>query len=377
MKTEEAVERLGKFVKLLVRADVANRAEYRAWAKVPANEKAMEKAFAYRRTAKMPRIAALLAPFFDQEQGLVSLNYSPVAHNTLHAFPKGWTPVLRLCRGAIFDRSGTLVALPFPKFFNYGEHPETTDLPDEPFDATVKYDGHLGIIFTTPQGDLRLATRQSFNGPSAQLGNKLLERIAAKNGWIPKGATSDLTLLVEIIHPKTKVHVDYGRKRGFVLLGATNRRLHDFSHEELQAVGNHLGLPVAERWTGDSIADLRKLMKDRSAENQEGYVVRFKSGLRVKFKFEAYIGLMVQAKLSYGYLINRLISGNVEKMVDTLPEEIRSQADGMLRDLKKAVRIRDEKAQRAYLYGLDKKREKNQHYRGQCRRFLAKLAASK
>ena len=333
----------------------------------------MERIFAYRRTAKMPRITALLSPSFDQQDGLVSLNYSPVAHNTLHAFPKGWTPVLRLCRGTVFDRSGRLVALAFPKFFNFGEHPESSELPNEPFTATVKYDGHLGIVFRTPNGRLRLATRQSFNGPSAKLGSMLLERTATKNRWKSDDLPCGLTLLVEIIHPRTKVHVDYGRRRGFVLIGATNG-LHDCDHDELEALGRRLGLPVTERWTGKSIADLRKLMRDRTAANQEGYVVRFKNGLRVKFKFESYIGLMVQDKLSYGYLINRTLSGNLEKMLRTLPEEVRDEADQMVRNLFRAKRIGDEKKRRAYLYGLDKKREKNQHYRGQCRRFLASIA---
>ncbi len=375
MKTKEIVARLGQFVRQLTAAGVVDRAGYRAWGKKRANARAMRELFAYRRTAGMPRITALLAPSFDPQDGLVSLNYSPVAHNTLHAFPKGWTPVLRLCRGTVFDRTGRLVALAFPKFFNFGEHPDTTDLPDEPFDATVKYDGHLGIIFTAPNGQLRLATRQSFNGPSAKLGNKMLAKFSAKHGWNADRPGRDTVLLVEMIHPQTHVHVDYGRRRGFTLIGATNRKtLRDFTHDELVGLGRSLGLPVAERWTGDSIADLRRLMKDREVSNQEGYVVRFRSGLRVKFKFESYIGLMVQDKLSYGYLINRVIAGNLKQMLDTLPEEIRDDADRMVRNLNRAKRIRDEKKRRAYLYGLDKEREKNQHYRGQCRKFMVIIA---
>lgn len=340
----------------------------------------MAKCFGYRRRDGMPRVTALLAPSFDPQMNLVSLNYSPVAHNTLHAFPDGWTPVLRLCRGIIFDNVGKPYAVPFPKFFNFGEHPETTDLPDEPFVATEKHDGHLGIIFAAGPG-LRLATRQSFDGPSAKLGNEMLQKLVAKHGWLEPGPSRpypspDLTLLVEMIHPRTHVHVDYGRRRGFILIGATDRRtLHDCPYDELAALGQRLGLPVTERWSGDSIADLRRLMRDRSVANREGLVVRFQSGLRVKFKFETYIGLMVASKLSYGYLMKRSLSGNLDRMLATLPEEIRDQAHEMVRRMKRAKRQGDEKTRRAYLYALDPEREKNQSYRGTCRKYLTLLAS--
>ncbi|MEY4745106.1 MAG: hypothetical protein RL272_1051, partial [Candidatus Parcubacteria bacterium] len=327
METHVAVQKLQKFVRILAEAGVTDRKQYHEWRKREGSEALMEDLFGYRRTGAMPSITALLAPYFHATLPLIGLNYSPVAHNTLHAFPHGWTPALRLCRGIIFDRGGNLVGKGFDKFFNFGEHPETTDLPDEPFDATEKKDGHLGIIFAF-RGGLMLATRQSFGGPTAVLGNDMLKEIAANNGW-KRSFPADLTVLVEIIHPKTHVHVDYGRKKGFVLIGAyENRTLRDCgSHEELRALAKRLGIPSAERWSGSSIKDLRKLMKDTNVRNKEGFVVRFASGLRVKFKFESYIGLMVEAKLSYTYLMNRMAAGNLERMLDTLDAEARPKAD--------------------------------------------------
>ncbi|MCC7527074.1 MAG: hypothetical protein IT342_01055 [Candidatus Melainabacteria bacterium] len=67
----------------------------------------------------MPSVTSLIRPFFHPGLPLVGLNYTEVAHVTLHAFALGWTPAIRLCRGIVFNRRGTLVAFPL-----YGLVPE-------------------------------------------------------------------------------------------------------------------------------------------------------------------------------------------------------------------------------------------------------------
>ena len=376
MQKLEALAKLQDFVRCLMGEwGIKDRRSYRDWTKKENVEEDMEGWFGYVRKDKMPKMSALLAPYFHPELPLIGLNYSPVAHNTLHAFPDGWTQALRLCRGLILDADGNVVAVPFPKFFNFGEHPESTELPDEPFEVKEKMDGHLGIIFWY-QGQLRLCTRQSFAGPTAKLGGEMLEKVAKQKGWdatFPK----HLTVLVEIIHPKTHVHVDYGRKRGFVLIGAyETRTLADRgSQAELLGLGKLLGIPVAQSWNCSSLKDLRKMMKDKHVANREGGVAFYPStGVRVKHKFETYIGLMVEAKLSYTYLMNRMIAGSLDRMLNTLDHEVRPKADKMVKAIRKARRFKDVKKQRAYLYGLDAEKKDNAYYRGICRKYLKACA---
>lgn len=370
------VARLRTLVARLAQDGVIDRPTYKDWKKKEGSEAFMEECLGYRRKGTMPAVSALLAPYFHKTLPLIGLNYSPVAHNTLHAFPDGWTPAIRLCRGAIFDReNGALVAMAFPKFFNHGEHAESSDLPDMPFVATVKHDGHLGIIFRY-RGEMLLATRQSFHGPTATLGNEMLAAYVAKRG--KDVFPQDTTVLAEIIHPKTKVHVDYGRKKGFVVLGVMGLDpLRDLGYEEVGEVAKRLKLPVTERWTGSSVRDLQRLMKDKTQKNQEGFVARFADGRRVKFKFESYIGLMVEEKLTYGYLMKRMITGNLDRMISTLDAEVRPDADKMVKAIRKATRFKDVKKQREYLYALDAEKQKNQHYRGICREYLKSLSAPK
>lgn len=367
----EAILKLGKFVKKLV--DETKRGDkelQKVWRKK--NERFMERCFNYKRSEGMPSITNLVRPFFHPHLPLVGLNYSPLAHNVLHKFPAGWTLPLRLCRGIIFNHNGALVALAFEKFFNYGEHPETTNLPNEPFTATLKHDGHLGIIFWF-QNKLVLTTRGSFVSPSSILGTKMLTSYAKKRRWVQdENFPKELTLLVEMIHPHTKVHVDYKKQKKFILIGSQNREtLEDQLYQQLQELGRALHLPVSEQWTGNSVENLRQFMNDMSVQNREGYVVRFESGLRVKFKFATYINRMVEAKLDYSYLMNRIMSGNLQKMIGKLEEEILAKANAMVADLMRARQIPgSEKDKWEYLYNLVPKAKQTSSYRAKCRKFL-------
>jgi RNA ligase len=369
-KCREALTGLTKLIRTLDKAGVWNKVSFREWRK--GHEAFMEKCLGYERGPGMPSVTALVSAFFHPELPLIGLNYTPVAHNTLHAFPAGWTPALRLCRGIIFDRSGALVAKPFEKFFNYGEHAETRNLPDEAFTATVKHDGHLGIIFEY-RNAWHITTRGDFTSRTSKVGAEMLQRYVQKGDWDRKLPCGD-NLLVEIIHPSTKVHLKYRGSR-FILIGAYERdTLRDLDHEELSALGKQLRLPVTEPWNGRSIEDLFKLTQDLSVGNQEGFVVRFQSGLRVKFKFASYINLMVAGKLGYGYIMNRMLAGNLEKMIKNLPEEVYDRAAQMVDDITQAAAAQGtEKERRERLYRLVPSEESTQYYRGICRKLLKKL----
>jgi len=238
-----------------------------------------------------------------------------------------------------------------------------------------------------------LATRVSFHGPSAQLGNKMLRDIDSRQHWSRRLCSTSrayiggkmchfpegLTVLVEIIHSNTKVHVDYGGKEQFVLIGAYyHKTMEDIVGSALVDLGAILSIPVATRWRGTSLDELKTLMRDKKITNREGIVARFENGVRVKYKFETYIGLMVASKLSYAYLMNRLLANNLEKMLLTLPEEIIGRARDMVARIQAVVCDvpGDEKARREYLYGLDPEKQKNQYYRGICRKFLKSVDAS-
>ena len=186
-----------------------------------------------------------------------------------------WTPETMMCRGLITKPDGTLVARPFPKFFNLEEHPG--DLPIEPFQVFEKLDGSLGILFFV-DGKPYLATRGSFTSDQAIRGNVILER------YQDVMFDPEFTYLFEIIYADNRIVVDYGDREDLVLLAA----IHTESGEELDISEHQWPFPVATRY--DGITDLSAL-RDREEANREGFVIRFAGGTRVKVKFAEYVRL--------------------------------------------------------------------------------------
>ncbi|MBU6453751.1 MAG: hypothetical protein KGS72_18370 [Cyanobacteria bacterium REEB67] len=373
----EAVNRLKIFVGALVKSGVKSGDDWRAWRQIEANEVFMAECFEYCREAGMPAVTNLVRPFFHPSLPLIGLNYTPVAHNTLHQFASGWTPVMRLCRGIVLTRRSRLVAFPFPKFFNYGEHAEASVLPDNvAFSATLKHDGHLGILFEYG-GQLIATTRGSFLSSSGAIANEML---AANPELLARWRKSrlvhkDVTLLCEIIHPETKVIVDYGDRREFILIGAFNRvTFEDYDYEHLQKFARALGIAVTERLTGKSLADLAAMVKETKYLNLEGIVVRFDNGLRVKLKYAGYVGKMIEDKVDYRYMMLRCLDGSHQKRFGDLPAELQMLAQKIVDELMAVRQVQgDKKARWNYLYNLVPEEERTPYHKGICRKFYAWL----
>ncbi len=351
----------------LILDGVRTKEDYRVWAKD--KDFMLRRIFAYEAKPGMPKIGALVTPHFDPSSPLIGLNYTPVAHNLLYKYPEGWTPQLRLCRGITFDSDGRLVALCLPKFFNAGEVAETKKLPAKPMEVLEKMDGHNGQIFW--YGDsFWIKTRGSFTHRSVLIAQEMLDEITVKYEWYNK-EIEHLTLIVEIIHPETHVICKYRRQSLVLTAVYDNRSLMDLSHDDLKVLGKRLGLPVVKRWKFESTRDVLSAVRDPKVTNREGYVVRFADGSRVKFKHVAYLRQMVAEKLSYLYLMLRWMDGRLERVMNTLPEEVIPEAESMVLNLKRARRMRrDIKLRRQFLYELVSPEKSTPYYRSVCRDFL-------
>ncbi|MBC8000623.1 MAG: hypothetical protein IAF58_21925 [Leptolyngbya sp.] len=374
MTSKKALTQLRQFVGKLVSDRINSALKFNEWKRIPGNEQFMAQSLGYVRKAGMPSVTSLIRPFFHPTLPLIGLNYTEVAHVTLHAFADGWTPAIRLCRGVVFDRRGTLVAFPFPKFFNYGEHAETQDLPDGPWEAMVKEDGHLAIIFQY-RGQVIATTRGSFTSPSGKIANQLL--VSRQEAW-SKSFPSGMTVLAEFIHPETKVILDYAGAEEFILLAAYEKKtLKDVDHDELNKLGERLGLRVVERWQGDSLETLMKLVKRTEFENKEGFVVRFpQHDRRVKFKFSGYVGKMIEEKLTTRYVMLRMIEGSLEEKFADLPFELREASEKLAAELMAVTARTSKKEQLQYLYELVPVEERTQYHKTVCQKFRKHLETS-
>ncbi|MFF7881026.1 RNA ligase [Streptomyces sp. NPDC020794] len=208
-----------------------------------------------------------------------------------------WTPVTMRCRGLIADdKTGAVVALPFPKIFvtaMHGVHDFAPPLPAEPFEIFEKADGSLIIVFHY-DGRWHAASKGSFISEQAQWAQAVLDAADIS------GLDTELTYLAEAIYPGNRIVVNYGQREDLVLLAAY--RPADGTEEPLSAVAPHwkqIG-PVVRSWgLRDGIAELEQLAAASttldgatvSGTDEEGYVIRYASGVRAKVKLSAYLTL--------------------------------------------------------------------------------------
>ena len=80
-------------------------------------------------------------------------------------------------------------------------------------EVTAKLDGSLGIAYTHPEGDVRLATRGSLASGQAIEATRIWHE-KYRHVAIPEGVTP----LFEIIYPDNRIVLDYGEMRDLVLI---------------------------------------------------------------------------------------------------------------------------------------------------------------
>ncbi|GGZ64394.1 RNA ligase [Streptomyces subrutilus] len=211
-------------------------------------------------------------------------------------YERVWNTVTTRCRGLVADDgTGTIVALPLPKFFNVGEHesgqPYAPALPDEPFEVYDKVDGSLAVVFHYA-GRWLVASKASFTSVQATWAQRRLD------GRDTSALVPGVTYLAEILYPQNRIVVDYGDRRDLVLLAAFRTDGTEVPLAEAaphwQGVGSVVtvwpAMPLDELV---ALADSNTLPDGAGATGTqaEGFVLRFSSGVRAKAKLSEYVRL--------------------------------------------------------------------------------------
>lgn len=235
-------------------------------------------------------------------------------------FENLWDEVTLMCRGLVTDDQGNIVARPFKKFFNIEEGKYT---PTEDFEVYEKMDGSLGIVFNYNL-EWIFATRGSFTSDQA---------IKAKEIFYKK--YNDLllsrsnTYLFEIIYPENRIVVDYGNEEKLVMLG----EIHTESGEELDVMFNmDLGFDVVKKY--NNITDYKQL-KAMVQDDQEGFIVRFSNGDRIKIKGAEYLRLhKIMTNMSTTAIWECLKNGDdIETILKDVPDEFYNKIKDYKSDL--------------------------------------------
>lgn len=182
-----------------------------------------------------------------------------------------WNQSTMQCRGLILDDQNKLIARPFAKFFSYDQL--AGNVPAEPFDVFEKMDGSLGVLYQV-DGNPFIATRGSFSGEQAVAANQIYQRKYRHISLDP-----NLTYLFEIIYPDNRIVVDYGDKEDLILLAVID------TATGAECALPDIGFPLVQKY--DGVDDFQTLLQ-QPARNREGFVIRFRHGMRVKVKFQEY-----------------------------------------------------------------------------------------
>lgn len=230
----------------------------------------------------------------------VIYNYSQKAQFEWH-----WTPETKLCRGLICDVHNNVMARPFEKFFSYEQL--AGDVPDEPFVAYDKMDGSLGILYWIGDNP-HIATRGSFDSPQAIHATKVLQE---RYGDIQLDRSK--TYLFEIIFPDNRVVVDYGQMDDIVLIAIID------TETGLDCPLEDIGFPVVDTVPKKSLADVLSTQ----LSHLEGFVLRFESGQRVKFKFDEYKRLhKLLTGIGEKHVWDILrTTGDLSELIERVPDE--------------------------------------------------------
>ncbi|AGZ45740.1 RNA ligase [Actinoplanes friuliensis] len=238
-------------------------------------------------------------------------------------YAAAWTPVTLACRGLIAD-GDTVLARPFPKFFNHTESHAPELIADAAVTVTDKADGSLGIIYRDG-ADLAVATRGSFASDQARHATEIL-RTRYADFEPPAG----LTVLVEIVYPENRIVLDYGGLDDLILLGAVEI-----------ASGRTLGPAAVPQWPGPVVdsfayATLAEALAAPPRDGREGLVVHFTgTDERVKIKYAEYVRLhRLVTGLSARTVWEVLVAGgDLDALTEPLPDEFHAWVTGVATEL--------------------------------------------
>ena len=218
------------------------------------------------------RLDGLLYKQKHPEHDLLIWNYTPTVQ-----YEQKWDYITKQCRGLVTDNNGVIVSWCLKKFHNMEEH-SFDMIPNESFEVFDKLDGSYISLFTY-KDEIIINSRGSFNSDVSKLAENVFKEKYKNKVTI----NSKITYIFELISPDNRIVLLYP-ENDLVLLTAFDKEgveldIYNDVFDGFNRVKKH-----------DGIKDF-KTLKNKISNDEEGYVIRFKSGFRMKIKGDEYIRL--------------------------------------------------------------------------------------
>lgn len=223
-----------------------------------------------------------------------------------------WDEITLMCRGLVTNSEGRIVSRCFQKFFNWEQLVGINyQIPNEPFDITEKMDGQFGNFFHY-DNEWIITSRGSFTSIYAVRAKELLRKYDYTK------LSTEYTYLFEIIFKEGRIVCKYDFEDLIMLA-----RIHIESGEEKTIYGQgfeDLGFKLVKKYDGINDFDVLKSM---ISDDAEGFVLRFKSGFRMKIKGAEYCRLhSIVTNISSRDIWRHLKEGKpIDELLENVPDE--------------------------------------------------------
>lgn len=235
----------------------------------------------------------------ELDNGISSFNFTKESF-----YDNKWNSLNTKARGLFVDtESNKIIARSYPKFFNLGEMPETSEENLEknlkfPVFGWKKENGYLGLLSWNPKtNDYFIASKSTNKGDYAENFKRILtNKYKIQENDFLKGYLSSVpvTLIFEVIDPVFDPHIiEYSEEKVVLLDIVGNSFKEDFmeyTSSGLPAFAKNFGFEVKKKdFTADNFLELQSRLEERKLERFEGWVIEDSSGFRFKVKTPFYV----------------------------------------------------------------------------------------
>ena len=269
---------------------------------------------------------------------LLIWNYTPRC-----VYENIWDETTMMARGLITSLDGAIVARPFRKFFSLEQLEQLNiKIPPSPFAVYDKMDGSLCISYPeswTKFGLFKLATRGSFESEQAAWANEIVRRKYSE----VELDTHHFTYLFELIDPRNRIVVDYGKVSDLVLLAIVETA----TGQERDIDDADLPFPRPKKYGFQKLDEIVDAEQD---DEREGFVLKFQTNERVKFKFAEYKRLhKLLTQVSTKSIWESLRDGKpLDEILERVPDEFYTFVKTTKANLEKEFGRLEQQIQKCY-----------------------------
>jgi len=257
---------------------------------------------------------------------------------------KRWNVYTIISRGLILDtKNKKVLATPFPKFWNYNELFLSKEVETDNVTIQEKKDGSLGIGFKF-LNKWMVATCGSFMSEQAIWAQKFFDKNIEKSEL-----DNNTTYLFEIIYPENRIVVPYSSQE--LCLLSAYKKGKEISSYDLDELAKISGFTRPKTYTFFSIQEALDV-SDSLKYNEEGFVVRFSNGVRIKIKGKEYLRIhKIMSRVTPLGIWELMLNGDDLDMIKKeLPEELQKDFNNIFYILENRIKIMSES-----LFNLHKK----------------------